>query len=31
MKLITFQSLDALKSLINKGYLECNEKYMVKE
>ena len=28
MKLITFQSLDALKSLINKGYLECNEKYI---
>ncbi len=28
MKLITFQSYDALKSLINKGYLECNEKYI---
>ena len=24
MKLVTFQSLDALKDLINKGYLECN-------
>lgn len=28
MKLVTFQSLDALKSLINNGYLECNEKYI---
>ena len=28
MKLVTFQSIDALKSLINKGYLECNEKYI---
>ncbi len=28
MKLVTFQSLDALKSLINKGYLECDEKYI---
>ena len=28
MKLITFQSLNALKDLINKGYLECNEKYI---
>lgn len=25
MKLITFQSMEALKSLINKGYLECDE------
>ena len=24
MKLITFQSIDTLKDLINKGYLECN-------
>lgn len=24
MKLVTFQSFDALKDLINKGYLECN-------
>ena len=24
MKLVTFQSMDALKDLINKGYLECN-------
>lgn len=24
MKLVTFQSIDALKDLINKGYLECN-------
>lgn len=28
MKLITFQSLEALQSLINNGYLECNEKYI---
>ena len=28
MKLITFQSISALKSLINKGYLECDEKYI---
>lgn len=25
MKLVTFQSLDALKDLLNKGYLECDE------
>lgn len=25
MKLVTFQSMDALKDLINKGYLECDE------
>ena len=28
MKLITFQSLEAVKDLLNKGYLECNEKYI---
>lgn len=28
MKLVTFQSMDALKELINKGYLECNEKFI---
>ena len=28
MKLVTFQSLGALKDLINKGYLECNEEYI---
>ena len=28
MKLVTFQSLDAFKSLVNKGYLECSEKYI---
>ncbi len=28
MKLVTFQSLAALKDLINKGYLECDEKYI---
>lgn len=28
MKLVTFQTLDALKELITKGYLECNEKYI---
>ena len=28
MKLITFQSMEALKSLINNGYLEVNEKYI---
>ena len=26
MKLVTFQSLDAVKDLFKKGYLECNEK-----
>lgn len=28
MKLVTFQSMDALRSLINNGYLECNDKYI---
>lgn len=28
MKLITFQTLEALKDLINKGYLECKEEYI---
>ena len=28
MKLVTFQSMDALKSLIEKGYLECDSKYI---
>ena len=28
MKLVTFQSIEALKSLINNGYLECEEKYV---
>ena len=28
LKLVTFQSSDALKDLIHKGYLECNEKYI---
>ncbi len=28
MKLVTFQSLEALKSLMDKGYLECDEKYI---
>lgn len=27
-KLVTFQINDALKQLINKGYLDCNEKYI---
>lgn len=31
MKLVTFQSMDALKSLIEKGYLECNSKYVNKK
>ena len=31
MKLVTFQSMDALKSLIEKGYLECNSKYVNKD
>lgn len=30
MKLVTFQSMDALKSLINNGYLECNNKIDIK-
>lgn len=25
MKLVTFQSMEALKDLVNKGYLECDE------
>ena len=25
MRLVTFQSLDALKDLFSKGYLECDE------
>ncbi len=28
MKLVTFQSLEALKDLVNKGYLECKEEYI---
>lgn len=28
MKLVTFQTFDACKELINKGYLECNEKFI---
>lgn len=28
MKLITFQTLEALKDLISKGYLECKEEYI---
>lgn len=28
MKLITFQSMDALKNLMNKGCLECGEEYI---
>lgn len=28
MKLITFQTMKAMKTLINNGYLECNEKYI---
>ena len=28
MKLISFQSLEALKDLVNKGYLECNEEHI---
>lgn len=28
MKLVTFQTIDALKELINKGYLETNPKYI---
>ena len=31
MKLVTFQSINALKNLISKGYLECNEKYIDKK
>lgn len=28
MKLVTFQTMDALKELITKGYLECKEEYI---
>ena len=28
MKLVSFQSMEALKELINKGYLEADEKYI---
>lgn len=28
MKLVTFQTMEALKDLVNKGYLECNKKYI---
>ena len=28
MRLVTFQSFEALKYLVNKGYLECNEKFI---
>lgn len=28
MKLVTFQTMDALKELINNGYLECKEQYI---
>lgn len=28
MKLISFQSMDALKDLVNKGYLECDKNYI---
>ena len=28
MRLVTFQSFEALKDLVNKGYLECNEKFI---
>lgn len=28
MKLVTFQSYNTLKFLINNGYLECNEKFI---
>ena len=31
MKLVTFQSFDALKNLFNKGYLECDESKINKE
>ena len=31
MKLVTFQSMDALKFLVNNGYLICNENYINKE
>lgn len=31
MKLVTFQSLDAIKDLFNKGYLECDESKINKE
>ena len=28
MKLITFQTIDALKELVNNGFLETNPKYI---
>lgn len=28
MRLVTFQSTEALKSLVNRGYLECDKKYV---
>ena len=31
MKLVTFQSMDSLKYLINNGYLICNDKYIDKK
>ena len=31
MKLVTFQSMDAFKSLINNGYLECDESFINKD
>lgn len=31
MKLVTFQSMEALKSLINNGVLMCNDKYINKK
>ena len=31
MKLVTFQSMDALKFLVNNGYLICDENYINKE
>lgn len=31
MKLVSFQSLEALKSLVNKGYLVCDESHINKE
>lgn len=31
MKLVTFQSIEALKFLVNNGYLISNENYINKE
>ena len=31
MKLVTFQSIDALKDLVSKGYLECDENKILSE